>query len=65
MGLGPAICWLIISRHESQLSAWADSKIGALFQFTLPIQSAIGSSTASLQRNCAGSPQPQTEVIEG
>jgi signal transduction histidine kinase len=48
MGLGLAICRIIISRHQGQLSAWADNKSGALFQFTLPIKSAVGSSTASL-----------------
>jgi signal transduction histidine kinase len=48
MGLGLAICRMIISRHEGQLSASADSKSGALFQFTLPTKSAVGSSTASL-----------------
>jgi C4-dicarboxylate-specific signal transduction histidine kinase len=35
MGLGLAICRMIISRHEGQLSASADNKNGALFQFTL------------------------------
>src|SRR6266404_2647231 len=48
MGLGLAICRMIISRHEGQLSASADYKSGASFQFTLPIKSAVGSSTASL-----------------
>jgi signal transduction histidine kinase len=48
MGLGLPICRLIISRHEGQLSARADNKSGALFQFTLPIRSEVGSSTASL-----------------
>jgi signal transduction histidine kinase len=48
MGLGLAICRMIISRHQGQLSASADNKSGALFQFTLPIKSAVGSATASL-----------------
>jgi signal transduction histidine kinase len=48
MGLGLAICRMIISRHGGELSASADDKSGALFQFTLPIKSAVGSSTASL-----------------
>jgi signal transduction histidine kinase len=48
MGLGLAICQMIISRHEGKLSASADNKGGALFQFTLPIKSGVGSSTASL-----------------
>jgi signal transduction histidine kinase len=39
-GMGLAICRMIISRHEGQLSASADSKSGALFQFKLPIKSA-------------------------
>src|SRR5271166_4018927 len=52
MGLGLAICRMIISRHEGQLSASGDNKGGALFQFTLPIKSAVGSSTASLLGIC-------------
>jgi signal transduction histidine kinase len=48
MGLGLAICRMIILRHEGQLSASAENKSGALFQFTLPIKSAVGDSTASL-----------------
>jgi len=48
MGLGLAICRMIISRHEGQLSASADNESGALFQFTLPIKSAVDSSTALL-----------------
>jgi signal transduction histidine kinase len=48
MGLGLAICRMIISRHEGQLSASADNKPGALFRFTLPIKSAVGSSTTAL-----------------
>ena len=44
MGLGLAICQMIISRHEGRLSASADKKSGALFQFTLPNKSAMGSS---------------------
>lgn len=49
MGLGLPICRFIISRHEGQLSARADNKSGALFQFALPIKSgAGGSSTAPL-----------------
>lgn len=48
MGLGLAICRMIISRHEGQLSASADNKSGALFRLTLPIKSAVGSSTTAL-----------------
>lgn len=40
MGLGLAICRMIIDRHGGQLSARSNQKSGgALFQFTLPIQS--------------------------
>jgi len=37
MGLGLAICRMIIEHHEGQLTASSDGKNGALFQFTLPI----------------------------
>jgi signal transduction histidine kinase len=40
MGLGLAICRMIISRHEGQLSASPDEENGALLQFTLPVKSA-------------------------
>jgi signal transduction histidine kinase len=41
MGLGLAICRMIIQRHGGQLSARTNEESGgALFQFTLPIQSA-------------------------
>ena len=45
MGLGLAICRMIVSRHEGQLSVSGDHKSGALFQFTLPIKSAAGPRT--------------------
>jgi signal transduction histidine kinase len=48
MGLGLAICRTIISRHDGHLLASAENKGGALFQFTLPVKSAVGSSTPSL-----------------
>jgi signal transduction histidine kinase len=47
IGLGLAICQMIIERHGGQLSASSDSKSGALFQFILPIKSAAGSTAAS------------------
>ncbi|MGE5772058.1 MAG: ATP-binding protein [Hyphomicrobiales bacterium] len=40
MGLGLAICRMIIDRHGGQLSASSDGKRGALFQFVLPIKAA-------------------------
>ncbi|HEX8812209.1 MAG TPA: ATP-binding protein [Terracidiphilus sp.] len=40
MGLGLAICRMIIERHGGQLSASSDGKSGALFQFVLPIAAA-------------------------
>ena len=48
MGLGLAICRMIIDRHGGKLTASSDGKRGALFQFVLPTKSAAGSSTASL-----------------
>jgi signal transduction histidine kinase len=39
MGLGLAICRMIIEYHGGQLTASSDGKNGALFQFTLPIGS--------------------------
>jgi signal transduction histidine kinase len=39
MGLGLAICRMIIERHGGQLTASSDGKNGALFQFILPIGS--------------------------
>jgi signal transduction histidine kinase len=46
MGLGLAICRMIIDRHGGQLTASSDGKRGALFQFVLPIKSPLGPSTA-------------------
>jgi signal transduction histidine kinase len=46
MGLGLAICRMIIEQHDGKLSASSDTKRrGALFQFTLPIKSAAGSAS--------------------
>jgi two-component system sensor kinase FixL len=43
IGLGLAICRMIIERHGGQLSARSGEKGGALFQFILPITSAVDS----------------------
>jgi signal transduction histidine kinase len=40
MGLGLAICRMIIERHHGQLSAWSGNTRGAVFQFILPITKA-------------------------
>ena len=39
MGLGLAICRMIIEHHGGQLTASSDGKTGALFKFVLPIPS--------------------------
>jgi signal transduction histidine kinase len=39
MGLGLAICRMIIEHHGGQLTASSDGKSGASFQFVLPIES--------------------------
>jgi len=36
MGLGLAICRMIIERHDGRLSASSDGTSGALFQIILP-----------------------------
>jgi signal transduction histidine kinase len=47
MGLGLAMCRMIIERHGGQLSALSSEReSGALFQFILPIRSAAGSTAA-------------------
>jgi signal transduction histidine kinase len=38
MGLGLAICRMIVQRHGGQLSALSDGKNGARIQFVLPIE---------------------------
>jgi signal transduction histidine kinase len=40
MGLGLAICRMIIERHGGTLTASSDGQNGAVFQFVLPIASA-------------------------
>jgi signal transduction histidine kinase len=47
MGLGLAICRMIIERHGGLLSAFAGNSSGALFQFVLPIKPAVDSVPAS------------------
>jgi signal transduction histidine kinase len=37
MGLGLAICRMIVERHDGKLSVLSDGKNGALFQFVLPV----------------------------
>jgi PAS domain S-box-containing protein len=39
MGLGLAICRMIVERHDGKLSAFSDGKNGARFQFVLPVGS--------------------------
>ena len=39
MGLGLAICRMIVEQHGGQLTASSDGKSGAQFQFVLPIKS--------------------------
>jgi signal transduction histidine kinase len=45
MGLGLAICRMIIEKHNGQIKASSDGKNGALFQVVLPIGSAEDSPT--------------------
>ncbi len=53
MGLGLAICRMIIDHHAGQISASPDFRSGAMFQFTLPIKKIVlGSVTESLQAMC-------------
>jgi signal transduction histidine kinase len=40
MGLGLAICRMIVEHHGGELTASSDGRNGALFQFVLPIKSA-------------------------
>jgi signal transduction histidine kinase len=47
MGLGLAICRMIIDRHGGLLTASSDGKRGALFQFVLPIETTARSSIAA------------------
>ena len=46
MGLGLAICRMIIERHGGQLTASSDGKSGALFQFILPVEAADASAVS-------------------
>jgi len=38
MGMGLAICRMIIEQHGGRLTAFSDGKSGALFQFTVPLR---------------------------
>jgi signal transduction histidine kinase len=40
MGLGLAICRMIVERHDGKLSALSDGKNGARFQLVLPVRHA-------------------------
>jgi signal transduction histidine kinase len=46
MGLGLAICRMIIEHHGGQLTASSDGKIGSLFQFVLPTSSRVKEATS-------------------
>jgi signal transduction histidine kinase len=46
MGLGLAICRMIIEHHGGQLTASSDGKSGSLFQFVLPIEFAHENATS-------------------
>jgi signal transduction histidine kinase len=50
MGLGLAICRMIVERHGGQLAVSSDGKSGALFQFVIPINSAARSSDVGSRR---------------
>jgi len=45
MGLGLAICRMIIEKHKGQITASSDGKSGALFQVVLPIKSTENGAT--------------------
>jgi signal transduction histidine kinase len=45
MGLGLAICRMIIEKHKGQITASSDGKNGALFQVVLPIKSTANGAT--------------------
>jgi len=46
MGLGLAICRMIVEHHGGRLIASSDGKKGALFQFDLPIESRVKEATS-------------------
>ena len=48
MGLGLAICRMIIDHHAGQISASPDFRSGAMFQFTLPIKKIVLGSVTSI-----------------
>jgi signal transduction histidine kinase len=49
MGLGLAICRMIIERHSGQLTSSSDGKRGALFQFVLPIEPGDKAAVSTVQ----------------
>jgi signal transduction histidine kinase len=42
IGLGLALCRMIVERHGGELTAASDGKSGTSFKFTLPIRSVVG-----------------------
>jgi signal transduction histidine kinase len=59
MGLGLAICRMIVERHGGQLSASSASPYGAIFQITLP------RSDPALTDVASGSLQPKLGLLSG
>jgi signal transduction histidine kinase len=47
MGLGLAICRMIIEHHGGQLTATSDGKTGAVFQFVLPANTTVKTEVAA------------------
>ena len=47
IGLGLALCRMIVERHDGQLTALPDGKCGASFKFVLPITPVVGDTAAA------------------